>query len=156
MTWKQVNLFTNDFVDSFGDLTLNRDHIIDLRNRTRFDCATSQGELQKKWCIAKDGRRYLIKGNYGTSCQQSLNEVFASELHEKQGFDHYTKYYPVRLRLENETEGIGCMCYDFCGEEVESISAWELLQTVKIKQNESFYYPLKDVCLRLGMQEKRV
>ncbi len=37
---------------------------------------------------------------------------------------------------------------------LESISAWELLQTVKIRQNESFYFPLKEVCLKLGMSEE--
>ena len=47
------------------------------------------------------------------------------------------------------------MCYDFCSEDVECISAWELLQTIKIKQNESYYYPLKKVCLKLGMSEEK-
>ena len=43
--------------------------------------------------------------------------------------------------------------YDFCGEEIESISAWELLQTVKLRQNESYYYPLKSVCINMGISE---
>ena len=75
LTWEETNLFTNDFVDTFGELTFNRDYMIDLRKETRFNCATSQGELQKKWCIGNDGRRYMIKGNYGQSYQQSINEV---------------------------------------------------------------------------------
>lgn len=153
ISWSDVNLFTNDFVDTFGELTINRDHIIDLRRLTRFNCATSQGELQKKWCIAGDGRRYLIKGNYGDSYQQSINELFATKLHEQQGFEHYTPYMPVKIQVDGNREGLGCMSYDFCSEEIESISAWELLQTVKLRQNESFYYPLKQVCLRLGMPE---
>lgn len=154
LTWKDVNLFTNDFVDTFGEITINRDHMIDLRKATRFNCATSQGELQKKWCIGKDGRRYMIKGNYGQSYQQSLNEIFATKLHEQQGFDNYTPYSLVQVQVDGNIEGIGCMSYDFCSENIECISAWELLQTVKIKQNESFYYPLKRVCLGLGMTEK--
>ena len=154
LTWKAVNLFTNDFVDTFGEITINRDHMIDLRKATRFNCATSQGELQKKWCIGKDGRRYMIKGNYGQSYQQSLNEIFATKLHEQQGFDNYTPYSVVQVQVDGNIEGIGCMSYDFCSENIECISAWELLQTVKIKQNESFYYPLKRVCLGLGMTEK--
>ena len=153
ISWSDVNLFTNDFVDTFGELTINRDHIIDLRRLTRFNCATSQGELQKKWCIAGDGRRYLIKGNYGDSYQQSINELFATKLHEQQGFEQYTPYMPVKIQVDGNREGLGCMSYDFCSEEIESISAWELLQTVKLRQNESFYYPLKQVCLRLGMPE---
>ena len=154
LTWEEVNLFTNDFVDSFGEITINPDHDIDLRTRTRFDCATSQGELQKKWCIDKDGRRYLVKGNYGLSYQQSINEVFASELHARQGFTNYTHYYLTKLRVEGGRDGLGCLCYAFCNDSVECISAWELLQTVKIRQNESYYYPLKQVCISLGMQEQ--
>lgn len=154
LTWEEVNLFTNDFVDSFGEITINPDHDIDLRTRTRFDCATSQGELQKKWCIDKDGRRYLVKGNYGLSYQQSINEVFASELHARQGFKNYTRYYLTKLRVEGGREGLGCLCYALCNDSVECISAWELLQTVKIRQNESYYYPLKQVCISLGMQEQ--
>ncbi len=152
--WSDVNLFTNDFVDTFGDLTINKDHVIDLRRMTRFNCATSQGELQKKWCIAGDGRRYLIKGNYGDSYQQSLNELFAARLHEQQGFRHFTSYYPVRMQIDGNIEGLGCMSYDFCSEEIECISAWELLQTIKTRYNESFYHPFKTVCLGLGMDEQ--
>ncbi|MCR4805374.1 MAG: HipA domain-containing protein [Clostridia bacterium] len=154
VSWADVNLFKNDFVDTFGEITINCDHVVDLRRETRFNCATSQGELQKKWCIAEDGRRYLIKGNYGDSYQQSLNEVFASTLHKQQGFERYTPYTLVRVTVDGGFEGLGCMSYDFCSEEIECISAWELLQTVKLRQNESFYYPLKEVCLGLGMPEQ--
>jgi hypothetical protein len=153
ITWSEVNLFTNDFVDTFGDLTLNKDHVIDLRRMTRFNCATSQGELQKKWCIAGDDRRYLIKGNYGDSYQQSLNELFAARLHEQQGFKNYTPYYPVRMQVDGNIEGLGCMSYDFCSEEIECISAWELLQTIKTRYNESLYHPFKTVCMSLGIDE---
>ena len=66
MAWEEINLFSNDFVDSFGELTLNQDSIVDIRKETRFNCATSQGELQKKWCIDPNGRRYMIKGYLGT------------------------------------------------------------------------------------------
>lgn len=155
LTWKDVNLFTNDFVDSFGEITINQDHMIDLRKETRFNCATSQGELSKKWCIDKDGRRYMIKGNYGESYQQSLNEVFASTLHKQQKFSNYTTYSLAKVQTTGDVEGIGCLSYDFCSENIECISAWELLQTMKIRQNESLFYPLKKVCLSIGMQEQQ-
>ena len=154
LTWDDVNLFANDFVDTFGELTINRDKEIDIRKETEFRFATSQGELQKKWCIDSSGKRYMIKGNYGQSFQQSLNEIFASTLHEKQGFNNYTKYSLARIRVEGNVNGIGCMSYDFCNENIECISAWELLQTTKIRQNESYYFPLKKVCLGLGMSEE--
>lgn len=153
LSWSEVNLFTNDFVDTFGEITINKDQVIDIRNKTRFSCATSQGELQKKWCIGNDGRRYMVKGNYGQSYQQSINEIFATKLHAAQGFNNYTVYLPAKLKVEGDIEGLGCLSYDFCSEKVECISAWELLQTIKIRQNESYYYPLKKVCINLGISE---
>jgi hypothetical protein len=154
LTWKEVNLFANDFVDTFGELTINSEYVIDIREKTRFSCAASQGELQKKWCIDDKGRRYIIKGNYGESYQQSLNEIFATEIHKKQGFDNYTEYQLIKLKVLGDIEGLGCMAYDFCSENLESISAWELLQSTKLRQNESFYYPLKTACMNLGMLEE--
>ena len=154
LTWEDVNLFTNDFVDTFGELTINKDKVLDIRKETKFKWATSQGELQKKWCIDSNGRRCMIKGNYGQSYQQSLNEIFATTLHEQQGFSNYTPYTLAKLKVEGNIDGLGCICYDFCSENIECISAWELLQSVKIKQNESLYYPLKEVCLSLGMSEE--
>ena len=154
ISWKDVNLFANDFVDTFGELTINQNYMLDLRRMTRFNCATSQGELQKKWCIDQTGRRYMVKGNFGESYQQSLNEVFATQLHQRQKNARYTPYSLVRLNTDQDFEGLGCLCYDFCSEEIECISAWELLQTVKTRKNESLYYPLKAVCLNLGMPEE--
>ncbi len=153
LSWKEINLFTNDFVDTFGEITINQDSVIDLRKETRFKCAASQGELQKKWCIDKSGSRYMIKGNYGNSYQQSLNEVFASALHRQQGFDLYTPYTLTLLITDGNQEGLGCLCYDYCNENIESISAWELLQTMKLKSNESYFYPFKKACLSVGIRE---
>ena len=124
-----------------------------MRNKTRFKCAASQGELQKKWCIDENGKRYMVKGNYGSSYQQSLNEIFATNLHQKQGFTNHTEYILTTVDVEGGIEGIGCMSYDFCSENLECISAWELLQTIKIKQNESLYYPLKKVCVSIGISD---
>lgn len=154
LTWADVNLFTNDFVDTFGELTINQDQVVDLRNKTQFNCAASQGELQKKWCIDASGKRYMIKGNYGESYQQSINELFATELHKKQDFSNFTAYQEIKITVQNGIEGLGCLSYDFCSENKEIISAWELLQSIKIRQNESYYYPLKRVCLSLGVKEE--
>lgn len=154
LAWADVNLFSNDFVDAFGEITMNQNHELDIRKDTRFDCATSQGDLQKKWCIDDKGRRCIIKGNTGTSYQQSLNEVIASRLHEQQGFRQYTPYSLVHLQMNNGVEGIGCLSYDYCNEHVESISAWELLQTVKTRQRESYYPPFKAACMAIGMSEE--
>ena len=56
------------------------------------------------------------------------------------------------MTVDGNIEGLGCLCYDYCNDTVESISAWELLQTRKYKPNEIFY-SFKDICLSLGLPE---
>lgn len=150
--WEDANLFVNAFEDAFGKLTFNKNSSIFLTGHVK--AIALQGEVQKKWCIDPDGRRYMVKGNYGNSYQQSINEVLATQVHKSQGFDNYTPYDFVRIGLENNMTGLGCKAYNFCNEHTESISAWELLQTVKTKQNMSLYHPFKEVCLGMGMKEE--
>ncbi len=154
LSWEDVNLFKNDFTDTFGELTFNRDADVDLRQNTTFlKAITSQGEVQKKWCIDTDGRRFLIKGNYGPTYQQSINEILATRLHEAQNWQNFTRYYFTKIQVEGNQEGLGCFSYNFCSENIESVSAWELLQTIKYKQNESLFFPFKKLCLEHGIKE---
>ena len=152
--WKDVNLFNNEFEDDFGTLTLNRFATINLKNKTIFHSATSQGELQKKWCIDKDGKRFMVKGNYGNSFQQSINELFATELHKKQGFKNYTPYYKTYIDINNQSKAIGCSSYCFCSEKIESISAWDIIES-RVKPNHiSTFEHFKSICLENGIKEK--
>ena len=34
--------------------------------------------------ITIQGRKFLVKGNWGSSYQQSLNEILATEMHKRQ------------------------------------------------------------------------
>lgn len=133
LTWEKVNLFTNDFKDEIGELQFKEngeETYIDLTNKTIFYPSGSvQGELQKKW-VLQDGKRYLIKGNYGASCQQSVNEVIATLLHERQNKVPFTKYSLCNITVE-EGEGIGCICENFASEEVEFIPAYDVVCSQK-------------------------
>ena len=145
--WEQVSLFRNNFIDIFGDLTFDTSKKLDLRNKTIFKFASSQGELQKKWCIDEYGNRFLVKGNWGSSYQQSLNEILATEIHKRQNIVPYTEYNLTSIDVEGNNKGIGCYSYNFCNESLEFVSAWELLQLRKIKQNISLFHPLVDICI---------
>ena len=152
--WKDVNLFSNKFEDDFGTITLNRYATVNLNNKTLFNSATSQGELQKKWCIDKNGRRFMVKGNYGDSYQQSANELFATELHKKQGFKNYTPYYKTEIDIGNHSKGIGCSSYCFCSEKVESVPAWDIIES-RVKPNHiSTFEHFRSICLENGIKEK--
>lgn len=48
---------------------------------------TTDGMLRKAWII-EDGIRYLLKGGYKSETLQPFNEVLASEICRRLGFDH--------------------------------------------------------------------
>lgn len=148
--WAEVSLFSNDFVDALGELNMNENAMID----TRFSVASSQGELQKKWCISENGFRHMVKGNYGVSYQQSLNEVFATSIHETLGCKNYLPYELFEVDTTQGGKGIGCRSYCIANENVELISAWEIIQIDKYKENESLYHSLKNALIKLGMKEE--
>ena len=150
--WEEISLFSNNFYDIFGSYTF--EHFNENKERTRFVNATTQGELQKKWMINSNGDRVLVKGNYGNSCQQSLNEVFASLVHKKQGKIPYTEYRPIELKLENGENSLGCACKNFCSENIESISLWEMMQNIKNKPSENWFMKAYNVCVvKFGMSK---
>lgn len=158
--WKDVNLFTNDFYDELGNydfsdsFSKNRRNIA-LKNRTVFSPSGSQqGELQKKWII-REGKRYLIKRNLGHSCQQSINEAIASLIHEKQGKVQFVKYKLCDVCNSGNQE-IGCICEDFCTEEIEFIPALDVVNSVKKANDVSMYEHFIKVCEKNGLLENDV
>lgn len=154
LSWEDINLFNNTFEDVFGDLTFNINKIVNIKDKTIFNSASSPGELQKKWVIDSNNKRVLIKGNYGLSYQQSINEVLASNLHMLQSFDNYVDYSLVDITLSDNRNGIGCSSYCFCNENVESISLSNVYNLSKKRNDESNFEHLKKECLSLGVSEK--
>lgn len=158
--WEEVNLFANDFRDELGnfcfkDNVSEKNRIIDLKNRTLFyPSASLQGELQKKW-VLQNGKRYLIKGNYGISSQQSINEVIASLLHKSQGKMPYTFYILCDIEVDGNI-GKGCLCEDFCTEEVEFIPAYDVMNSVKRRNDTSYYEHFINVCEMRGLKGDEV
>lgn len=88
LKWEDVNLYDNDFKDDL--LVRRKDRSSGIAKPTSGYSPNSslQGQLEKTWQI-RNGRRVLIKGNSDDLSCESLNEVFASLLHKKQGYDNY-------------------------------------------------------------------
>lgn len=152
ITWKEVNLFENHFIDYFGEITINKD--ADIDQHSPFLLATSQGEVRKKWVIRDDGTRAMVKGNRADSYQQSLNEIFATMIHEHQGVIPYTTYNLVPLDVANNKLGLGCICNLFTSNDVEFISAWEVICHSKKRSQDSYFHHFKNECLKHGMDEE--
>lgn len=162
LTWEKVNLFTNDFTlaDKRSGTLVQAGSAAGLFETYGFTPASSvQGELRKKWIIEK-GTRYLVKGNYGSSCQQSLNEVFASLLHKRQGWKNYIPYNLCKLKAKlDQTEpvgALGCCSRAFTDENLEFISGYEVCDSRKKDNAVSEYESFIQICVENGLEEETV
>ena len=152
--WEDINLFTNDFRDPVGDMQfgLESDAILDLPANAFSPSSSTQGDLTKKWIIV-DGKRFLVKGNHGGNSQESLNEIVATLLHQKQGRVPYVSYSTMRL---GDNQQIYCVCESFTSDEVELISAIDIVESKKKDNAMSMYEHFIHVCIGHGMNESAV
>lgn len=152
LRWEDVNLFNNKFTDIFGAYTF--DTFYNARNITKFTSASVSGDLQKKWMVSRSGQRILVKGNYGNSNQQSVNEVFASLMHRKQYRQPYVQYRLCKIQTTKNHEAvIGCASNNFCSEQIESIPLREVMETQKRQNDTSPFEHAKQSCIRLGINK---
>ena len=152
--WADINLFTNDFRDPVGDMQfrLELDMVQELPANAFSPSSSTQGELTKKWIIA-DGKRCLVKGNHGGNSQESLNEIVATLLHQKQGVVPYVSYSTMRL---GDNQQIYCVCESFTSDEVELIPAIDIVESKKKDNAMSMYEHFIHVCTKHGMDEGAV
>lgn len=152
--WTDINLFTNDFRDPVGDMQfgLKLDAIQDLPANVFSPSSSTQGDLIKRWIIV-DGKRCLLKGNLGGNSQESLNEIVATMLHQKQGKVPYVSYSTMRL---GDNQQIYCFCESFTSNEIELIPAIDIVESKKEDNAVSMYEHFIHVCTKHGMDEGTV
>lgn len=147
LTWKNVNLFNNDFSTElvFDSLKTNSDE----NTRYKFTPNSSlQGQLEKKWIIV-DGERCLVKGNQDEYSSESINECIASKLHELQGYDNYTNY--DLLKIKNTEYDYGCISKCFTSEKLELVSAYGVVSSEKQPNDMCSYEHFINVCGKYGI-----
>ena len=149
--WQEINLFTNDFRDAVGDMQLSgtMDEAPELPTNAFSPSSSVQGELRKKWIIS-DGKRFLIKGNHGGNSQESLNEVVASMIHQRQGKQPYVSYSPIQIGPDHP---FCCICESFTSDEVEFIPAIDVVESAKKDNALSLYEHFIQVCSAHGLDD---
>ena len=153
LEWKDVSLFSNPFRDEIGSrqFATPEEQQEYAASSAYSPGASLQGDLIKKWII-RNGERCLIKGNKSTHSQQSLNEVLASLLHQKQGFENYVSYRPCKIVTEGALR-TGCICSDFANEDLEFIPAIDVVESKKRPNEVSQYQHFIAICTEHGMDE---
>lgn len=155
MSWCDVNLFENDFQDVFGTKTFTTFGDTEGVMTSLLSGYTTKGELQKKWLIGEDGVRYLLKGVDGNTSQQSLNEVFVTNINYLQEVE-CTPYYLQRFETLSGDEKWGCLCPTFTSSQYEFVSAYELYNAVDKNLNLSNYNKIVYACELGGLDRQYV
>lgn len=148
MTWKDVNLFDNDFHENIFLSEADDENYDDLPYYT--PNGSLQGTLEKSWIIL-NGERGLLKGNRDNLSSESINEVIASKLHEMQGFKNYTAY--KLIKINGRSYDYGCYSKLFTSQELELISAYDVVCSEKKPNDVSYFEHFIRVCAKQGLDE---
>lgn len=151
LKWKDVNLFANDFHDdiNIAGEEQNSDHPV-LHYTPN---GSLQGSLGKCWTI-RNGKRGMIKGNRDSLSAESLNEIFATKLHELQQFNNYTPY--ELIEIHGQEYQYGCFSELFTSEDLELISAYDVVISKKQPQDINSYEHLIKTCEKHGLEENKL
>lgn len=126
---KDINFFEHDFEDSeFTNATFGTE----LNSSTKISLIspnnTTDGRLKKTWKL-ENNKRYLLKGAYKNEVMQPFNEVLASMICDRLGFDHVT------YTLEIVNDKVVSKCEFFIDVNKELIPAYQILSDQVAKEN---------------------
>ena len=147
--WKDVNFFDNDFKDNILSDKWKKSSVSTFSYSPN---SSLRGELEKTWAI-RNGNRVLIKGNHGDSSAESINEVIASEIHKKQGYDNYTDY--KLLKIKGKSYDYGCYSKAFTSNALELVSAHAIITSQEKENNDSNYEHLIKVAAENGIDSEK-
>lgn len=128
--YDDVNFFDNDFDYSEfleASLSLNSE-TIKKEESLRTPNNTTDGMLKKAWII-EDGTRYLLKGGYKNEILQPFNEVLATEICNRLGFNC------VPYTLDTYKDMVVSKCPCFITKDTELITCHQIKNNVERHDN---------------------
>lgn len=132
LKYEDINFFDNDFNDlEFTEATFSNDTSMSSNITFMTPNNTTDGVLRKTWII-DNGKRYLLKAGLRNEVLQPFNEVLASMICERLGFNHVT--YTIDTVKDNVVSKCAC----FITKDTELISAYQILkskESPKLKEN---------------------
>ena len=142
LSWEDVNLHR---------LAEIKNGVVVFHNATSFDPnASLGGEMSKYWDMSSD-TPVLVKKAYEQYGQQSMNELFATEVHVRQGTGvPYASYY----KKESDDNAVLSCCNAFTSESIEFVSAYEVLRSRKLKSGRSDCDSFIDICEERGLDRQ--
>ena len=129
--YDDINFFDNDFDYaefleaslSLNSKTIKKEASLKTPNNT------TDGMLKKAWII-EDGIRYLLKSGYKNEILQPFNEVLASEICSRLGFNH------VPYTLDTYKDMVVSKCPCFITKDTEFVTAYQIKNNMARYDNE--------------------
>ncbi len=130
ISYDDINFFDNDFdYAEFMEASLSiNSKIITKETSLRTPNNTTDGMLKKAWIIDK-GIRYLLKGGYKNETLQPFNEVLASEICKRLGFNH------VEYSLDTYKDMVVSKCPCFITKDTELVTCYQIRNDMKRHDN---------------------
>lgn len=119
--YDDINFFDNDFdYTEFMEASLSKNSkTITSEKSLKTPNNTTDGMLKKAWII-EDNTRYLLKGGYKNEILQPFNEVLASMICERLGFNHVTYF------IDTYKDMVVSKCPCFITKDTELITAYQI------------------------------
>lgn len=150
LKYDDINFFDNDFdyVEFLeASLSLNS-KVIQKETSLKTPNNTTDGMLKKAWII-EDGTRYLLKSGYRNEVLQPFNEVLATEICKRLGFNH------VEYTLDTYRDMVVSKCPCFITKDTELITCYQINNDRKRHDTEEDYEDYIKVLEENGIKNAR-
>lgn len=137
----------------FANLAAYSHGKIPYHNATSYDPnASLGGQMEKYWDLMYK-TPILVKESYKYYGQQSINEVFASIVHSRQPSNVEFVRYTAEM---TEDRGVQCKCPAFTSENIELLSAYEMVESRKIQNSQALYDEYINICVENGIDYNQI
>lgn len=137
----------------FANLAAYSHGKIPYHNATSYDPNASLGGQMEKYWDLMHKTPILVKESYKYYGQQSINEVFASIVHSRQPSNVEFVRYTAEM---TEDRGVQCKCPAFTSENIELLSAYEMVESRKIQNSQALYDEYINICVKNGIDYNQI
>ncbi len=149
--YDDINFFDNDFeYTEFMEASLSKNSKTITNDKAlRTPNNTTDGMLKKAWII-ENGTRYLLKGGYKNELLQPFNEVLASEICARLGFNH------VEYSIDTYKDIVVSKCPCFINKDTELITCHQIRSDMKRHNDINDYEEYINVLENHGIKDARI
>ena len=149
--YEDINFFDNDFdYSEFLEASLSKNsNILVNASSLKSPNNTTDGMLKKAWII-ENNVRYLLKSGYKNELLQPFNEVLASEICKRLGFNH------VEYTLDIYKDVIVSKCPCFINKETELITCHQIRNNMERHNNINDYEDYINLLQENGIKNARI